>query len=965
MWQGQSAPAQVVLRRAPLVVTEVELAADQGMVELAGRFDPRRHRMDLDRAPLLRFVIAREPCSERWLVLELLHHLIGDHSTLEVLHAETTAFLCGRAAELEPAEPFRNLVAQARLGTSAGEHERFFRDLLADIDEPTLPFDLRDVRGDGSEVGEVRRVLPAPLADRLRAQARQLGVSVASLCHVAFGQLLARACGRDRVVFGTVLFGRMHAGPGADRAMGLFINTLPVRLDLDDTGVQACVRRTHALLAELMRHEHAPLALAQRCSRIAAPAALFSALLNYRHIGPTSSDEQSAPHPLARVESMGGQERTNYPLALSVDDFGQALGLSAQTVAPLAPGRLCDLMERALESLAEALEVAPASPVRDLDVMPPAERTLLIETWNRTAAAYPVELCIHELFEEQARRTPSATAVTQGERALSYGELDRLANRIAHRLCAAGVGPDARVALCVERRPEMIVALLGILKAGGAYVPLDPGYPAARLRQLLADCAPALVIVDAPGRAAVGDEACAAHRVVDLDEAVSADGADFEAAPPTVPGLCSSHLAYLIYTSGSTGAPKGVMVEHRGVTSYLWWARRTYRPDQGALVSSSLSFDATVTSLWTPLSQGSAVRLVPRGEEVIGLAAELRGGASPLLKITPSHLASLAAFLGADGVAPSAGAVVVGGEALPASTVQAWKRLQPDARIYNEYGPTETVVGCTVYEVPATTDPSDTVPIGRPIANARIYLLDDAGQPTLVGAAGEIYIGGAGVARGYLDRPGQTAERFVPDPYGGEAGARLYRTGDRGRHLPDGRLEFLGRTDEQVKLRGYRIEPGEVEARLCEHAAVREAVVVAREDGPGERRLVAYVTLADGGVAKKATRADRSSPAAAPAGASARAHGAVDVRAPGRAAADAERQDRPQRAARADAASNAARSHAAATARSSRRWPGSGPSCSAFGVSAAATTSSSSAATRCWRCAWRAACRKPSASSFP
>ncbi|HXR44683.1 MAG TPA: amino acid adenylation domain-containing protein, partial [Pseudolysinimonas sp.] len=315
VWEGQSAPAQVVWRQARLSVTEVELpaAGAAGREELARRFDPRRHRMDLTAAPLLRFVIAREPGSERWQVLQLQHHLIGDHSAMEILHGEVEAILCGRGHELAAPQPFRNLVAQARLGLGAAEHERFFRDLLGDIDEPTTPFGLREVHRDGGDVGEARRMLPASLNDRLRAQARRLGVSLASLCHLAFGQVVARASGREQVVFGTVLFGRMHGGPGADRAMGLFINTLPVRLDLDATAVEDSVRHTHALLAELMRHEHASLALAQRCSGVAAPAPLFTSLLNYRYSGGTTRSPE-AGRPWEGVRGIRAQERTNYPV---------------------------------------------------------------------------------------------------------------------------------------------------------------------------------------------------------------------------------------------------------------------------------------------------------------------------------------------------------------------------------------------------------------------------------------------------------------------------------------------------------------------------------------------------------------------------------------------------------------------------------------------------------------------------
>ncbi|WP_274874679.1 non-ribosomal peptide synthetase, partial [Sinorhizobium meliloti] len=842
VWEGLSSPAQVVWRKAALDVLEVELEGcdGSGADELRRRFDPRQYRLDLGRAPLMRFVIAREPGSGRWLLLVLQHHLIGDHTTAEVMHAEVRAVLQGRAHELAAPQPFRNLVAQARLGMDAKAHEAFFREMLADIDEPTLPFALSEVYGDGRGSREARRMLPQALNDRLRHQARRLGVSLASLCHLAWAQVVALSSGREQVVFGTVLFGRMHAGAGADRAMGLFMNTLPLRLDLDETGVEESVRIAHARLAELLSHEHASLALAQRCSDIAAPAPLFSALLNYRHNTPAMAGEGTSDV-LSGMEWLGDEERTNYPLTLSVDDFGQELGLTADAVEPISADRICGYMQRALEQLVDALEQAPDRPVRELDILPAEERSYLLEELNRTEADYPSDLCVHALFEAQVRRVPDAVALVFEEQSISYGALNADANRLAHHLIGLGVRPDQPVAICVERSPAMVVGLLAILKAGGAYVPLDPAYPGERLRQLLDDAGPRLLLCDAAGRAALGAEAIADLSAVDLDAAMpawadqSADDPD-----PHALGLTARNLAYVIYTSGSTGTPKGVMVEHRGMTNYLSWARESYAPISSSVVSSSLAFDATVNSLFAPLVSGGHALLTKEGDEVEGIRSRV-GTPCGLVNVTPSHLDVLGQQLQSAGDASQVEVLVIGGEALSSSTVELWRQIQPAARMVNEYGPTEAVVGCAFHDIPADLSASTNVPIGRPIANTRLYVLDGHGQPVPFGAVGELYIGGAGVARGYLNRPDLTAERFLADRFSGKAGARMYRSGDLARYLPDGNLEFLGRNDDQVKIRGFRIEPGEIAARLLEHELVGDAAVVAHADAAGDKRLVAYV----------------------------------------------------------------------------------------------------------------------------
>ncbi|ERT10229.1 non-ribosomal peptide synthetase, partial [Photorhabdus temperata] len=837
IWEGLSVPAQVVCRQVRLSVTELTLDPADGPVsdQLAQHFDPRRHRIDLGQAPLLRFIVAPET-DGRWIVLQLMHHLIGDHTALDVMSNEVRAYLDGQESNLPAPAPFRNLVAQARLGVSQEQHVRFFTDMLAEVDEPTLPFGLTEVHHDGSQIAESHRMLTAELNDRLRGQARRLGVSLAALCHLAWAQVLSRTSGQEQVVFGTVLFGRMAAGEGADNGMGLFINTLPLRLDMDDTPVQDSVQAAHRRLAGLLTHEHASLALAQRCSGVQGGTPLFSTLLNYRHNTlPTASNEI-----MSGVEFLGAQERTNYPFTLSVEDFGEALGLTAQIAQPFDPERVCGYMQQALESLVAALEQAPETPVRMLEILPETERNLLLKTWNATETAYPDQRCIHQLFEQQVEKNPDATALIYEEQALSYAELNACANRLAHQLIELGVQPDQRVAICVTRSPSRIAGLLAVLKAGGAYVPLDPAYPGDRLAYMLHDAAPSVVLADDTGRVALGEEALGKLTV--LDPNTRPDQPDNN---PQIPALTSRHLAYVIYTSGSTGMPKGVMVEHRGLVNLIRdkISQFDIHAHSRMLQFASFGFDASIWEIMMALCGGATLDIPADTvrQDPLRLWHYLEEQTVTHACLTPALLRD-GADLPEITIRPT---LILGGEAPSAALLQA---LRGRATLFNAYGPTEITVCATTWRCPA--DYIDTLtPIGRPTANTCVYLLDACGQPAPLGAVGELYLGGDGVARGYLNRPDLTAERFLADPFSQTPDARMYRTGDLARYLPDGNLIFIGRNDQQVKIRGFRIEPGEIEARLTEYPVVREAIVLALGDGQ-DKRLVAYVAApADDGLA--------------------------------------------------------------------------------------------------------------------
>ncbi|WP_080312540.1 non-ribosomal peptide synthetase, partial [Burkholderia pseudomallei] len=827
-WEGLEQPVQVVQRRATLPVSVVELDAREGDIvrQLEARFDSRGYRMDVSRAPLMHVHAACDGEHERWVARVLFHHLSIDHTTLERVIEEARAIGQGRAEDLPQPVPFRNFVAQARLGVSEADHEAYFRAKLGDIDEPTAPFGLLSVQGDGREIAEAARRLKPELSGALRGHARRLGVSAASMMHVAWGLVLSRTTGRQDVVFGTVLFGRMQGGAQSDRSLGLFINTLPVRMRVAQTGVEASVKETHAQLAELMRHEHAPLVLAQRCSGVPAQTPLFTSLLNYRY----SKPKVAAAHIADGIELLDGHERTSYPLSMTVDDHERDFTIVAKVCERIGPQRVCELMELALEQLTRALSANPGGELAELDVLPAAERTQVLHGWNETGRAYARDACLHQLFEAQVSRTPEAAAVICGDETLSYTDLDARANRLAHYLRGQGVGPDTRVGLALGRGVEMMTGLLAILKAGGAYVPLDPGYASERLRAILDDSRPAIVLADAAGRAAL-DALAGTPPIADLHADASRWSA-LPSTPPRVEGLTPRHLAYVIYTSGSTGQPKGVMVEHASVVN-LWRAldEAIYRAHPSARrvsLNASIAFDSLVKQ-WVQLLSGRTLVVVPEPVRFDGrrLLDAIGRDRIDVFDCTPSQLALIERARGPEDEAyPQV--TLVGGEAIGEGM---WSELASASSrtYYNVYGPTECTVDATLARITAEHAPH----IGGPLANVRAYVLNERLSPAPVGVRGELYIGGAGVARGYLNRPELTRERFIDDPF--VAGGRLYRTGDLARWRTDGRLEYLGRNDFQVKIRGFRIELGEIEAQLAKVAGVREVVVLARDSAAAVR----------------------------------------------------------------------------------------------------------------------------------
>ncbi|HST58981.1 MAG TPA: amino acid adenylation domain-containing protein [Longimicrobium sp.] len=840
------APAELELG-----VDDLSQLADQERDEEVARRTAAWARMpfDLERGPLFRARLLRIAPEDHVLLLAM-HHAVSDGWSNGILFRELfalyDAFAAGRPSPLPPLPVRYADYAAWQRGWLSGEaldrQVAYWREALAGAPAVLeLPAD-RPRAAVMSRRGAIHAFdVPAEVADPLRALARREGGTMFMALLAAWNVVLARASGQGDVVVGTPVAGRTRRE--TEGLIGLFVNTLALRTDLSgEPTFVALLARVRAATLGAFTHQDLPfekLVEELQPGRSLGRTPIFQALFNLQNTGegPAQAPGALAIAPLERAAPDAKLDVTLTVTERTDGSLYATLGYAADLFHPGTIQRLAAQWARVLASVV----ARPDAPVSSIDLLPDEERSALAD-WNRTDRDFSARTVL-EMIDGWVARTPDAPALAYEGRTWSFAELDGRARRIARWLVARGVGAEARVGLCVERSAEMIVALLGILRAGAAYVPLDPAFPAARMADMLADSGAALVLADDALLAALDGAGAEAVSIA----AAEAGAPDAAVLPAVDPGW----LAYVIYTSGSTGRPKGVAVEHRQLAHYVQAvAERLALPERVSYATvSTIAADLGHTSVFGALCGGGCLHVM--GAERIGdadaFAAYLAANPVDVLKITPSHLAALMGGRAAAAVLPRR-CLVVGGEASRAEWVDEIRALAPGLRLVNHYGPTETTVGALAYvadsELPETA--GGTVPIGLPLANARAYVLDAALRPVPVGIAGELCIGGRGVARGYLDRPALTAERFVPDPFADEPGARMYRTGDRARRLADGAVEFLGRIDQQVKVRGFRVEPGEVEAVLRAHPAVHEAVVAAGPDRAGTVALAAYVVGAEG-----------------------------------------------------------------------------------------------------------------------
>ncbi|MGH7561803.1 MAG: amino acid adenylation domain-containing protein [Gemmatimonadales bacterium] len=802
---------------------------------------------DLGAGLLIRSLVLRLGETER-LVVVVTHHIIFDEWSHGVMARELSALynglLRGAAPELPPLPiRYRDYASWQRSETGAGAlgpQLAYWRRKLAQLPTLDLPTDRPRQAAPAFAGGRRRFALPPELRDRLAQVARANDATLFMTLLAAFKALLHRYTGQDDIVVGSPITARSRVD--LEGLIGFFPNQMVLRTSLaGDPSFRDLLVRVRETCIGGFAHQDVPLEMLVRELRESknmgqSPLFQVAFLLQGEATIPLSLDGAETA---TEGTDIGASK---FDLTLGLVDGPKGLLGTLEYRSDLFDAATVDRFVTHLEVLLPAIAADQSLPVSRLPLLPDAERLRVVSEWNATAADYPRESTFPELFRRVAAENGTRVAVEAGAARITFAEVDRRADRLAAWLATQGVGPGARVGVYLQRGPQLVPALLAILRSGAAYVPIDPIYPADRAAWMLTDSGAAMVLTEAALTASLP---VTASTPVVLDESAWPVGLT-NGPPPALPveRAAPDGIAYVIYTSGSTGRPKGAMIRHRGLVNYLWWAVRAYDvpAGEGAPVHSSIAFDLTITGLFVPLLAGRTAILLPDDEGVEALATLLRTRRNlSLVKITPAHLDLLRLQIPAAEAAGRTRRFVIGGENLLGEALAFWQDHAPDTVHVNEYGPTETVVGCCVEEVTATTRYGGAVPIGRPIANTRLYILDRHGEPSPIGIPGELYIGGDGVGLGYLNQPERTAEAFLPDPFASDPSARMYRTGDRARWRAEGRIEFLGRLDEQVKIRGYRIEPGEIEAVLTQHPAVREAAVIAHTDDAGDRRLAAYV----------------------------------------------------------------------------------------------------------------------------
>jgi amino acid adenylation domain-containing protein len=844
-----SKPLQLVHRHAevPLEVTDIRDVSHDEQEEFIQEFlrELRRQMFDLSRPLQMSFYVHQRTDDSFQFSLAENHAILDGWSTTSTLVEFAERYLALLAGEetpsqLPPAVSYRDFINLELSALASEETQQYWADQLRDATPIRLPHVAQRAAVTGQRIEKLHLYLDNEVYEGLRRVARTLAVPLKTVAFTAHLKVMSMLTGQSDLLAGITTNGRPEESDGT-QVRGNFLNAVPFRFKFTGGTWAETIRRVFDAEWAMLPHRRSPLGALQKSW---GREELLETGFAFLHFHSVDDILRTGKFEIIDDKAIDLSE-TSFPLLAHFDINSTSLNKNAwmevhcdiTRTSPELRGAVLGYYDRVLRSI-----VADISARHEADdYLSDIERERLLVAWNKTESR--PSACLHELFEAQVARTPEADAVACGDERLSYGELNSRADRLANRLRALGVGPEVLVAVMLERSTDLLVALLGVLKSGGAYVPLDSSNPRERLAFIMEDAAaPVLltqqrVLADLPPHPA--------HVIcvdVDVDETTSREQTERKIVAP-------DNTAYVIYTSGSTGKPKGVLITHGGLSNYLSWCASAYQTGEGtgALVHSSISFDLTITGLFSPLLTGGRVVFAPEGVGIEQLTQTLKEQEDlSLIKITPAQLQLLNRQLTPAEAMGRTRRFVLGGENLQAETLCFWQDASPETIHINEYGPTETVVGCCVYEVPKDERLSGSVPIGRPIANTQLYVLDSFLQPVPTGVAGELYIGGAGVARGYLNHPGLTAERFIPDSFGSKPGVRLYHTGDLVRYRMDGQLEFLGRIDDQLKIQGYRVETEEIAVTLRQHSSLRDAFVTAIQDTNGDKRLVAYLIIARG-----------------------------------------------------------------------------------------------------------------------
>jgi amino acid adenylation domain-containing protein len=833
VWKRIEKPLQVVHKQLTLQVEKrdwPDAPPDERQARLASYLRAVRGEMaDPSAPPLLRVTLCRTPAGQSQLACTWHRLLLDDWGwdlVVQDAFAHYEALCQGRTPPLSSAQPFRSHLAWLKRQDEA-EAEAYWRSELATLHTLT-PAPLAaepSESGDGrEEYGEQQLELPAELAASLRTLEAEHGLSRGTSVLGAWALLLNRYSGEDDIIFGVTTSGRSAGLEGGESLVGPLANTLPLRVRVSaDAPLINWLKELGSRLAARRPFEYSPPDQVKKWGGVPDDLPLFmsSVVVDDRPARGFASGRYAE----TTVRDARFWRAPDSPLTLEAEPGRHALRLTYERRR--FDDAVADRLLRQVRTFLEGIAARPEQTVSGVPLLSDAALRQMLVEWNDTQTGERHDRPIHQLFEAQVERTPDTLAVVSGEERLSYAGLNARANQLAHYLRRLGVGPGVLVGLCIRRSPEMIVGILGVMKAGGAYVPLDPSYPFERLTYMLSDARPPVLL----SQECLAEELPSYHgKIVCLDSEWEQVARESASNPRSLAG--SDHLAYVIYTSGSTGKPKGVMVQHRGVcNSSDFYARVIAMPPGSRMLQlTSLGFDMSIFDIVPALISGLTLCLAPQtpplGADLQRLLEDL---SIEIISFPPSVLATLP-LVGL----PTLRYIGVAGEAISAELVSKWS---PGRRLYNAYGPAEG----SIWVAGTFLDGSGPPVIGRPIDNIRLYVLDPQLRPVPVGVPGELCIGGIGVTWGYLRQPGVTADKYVPDPFSTQPGARLYRTGDLARYLADGSLDFLGRTDTQVKIRGFRIELGEIEAVLGRHPSVREVVVLAREDAPGDKRLVAYL----------------------------------------------------------------------------------------------------------------------------